>query len=225
MASAIGQLLPTAIGVALSPLPIVAVVLMLITPRGRLNGPSFVLGWIVGLGVVGTVVLVLAGSLGSVSKGKPATWESVLDLALGVFLVLVSVREWRRRPRGGEEAATPRWMGAVDTFDPVKAAGLGALLSGANPKNLLLAVAGAAAIARAGIPAGQQIVTYAIFVAIGSVGVGAPVVIALALGARSRSLLDRLKTWMAHNNAVIISVLLLILGAKLVGDAISGLLS
>ena len=48
MGEAIGQVLPTAIGVAISPLPIVAVVLMLVTPAGRVNGPAFVLGWIVG---------------------------------------------------------------------------------------------------------------------------------------------------------------------------------
>jgi hypothetical protein len=47
---AIGQSLPLAIGVALSPIPIIAVVLMLTTPRARADGPAFVLGWLVGLG-------------------------------------------------------------------------------------------------------------------------------------------------------------------------------
>ena len=50
MGEAIGQSLPLAIGVALSPIPIIAVVLMLTTPRARANGPAFVLGWLVGLG-------------------------------------------------------------------------------------------------------------------------------------------------------------------------------
>jgi Sap, sulfolipid-1-addressing protein len=54
---AIGQSLPLAIGVALSPISIVAVVLLLTTPRARANGPAFLLG----LGVVGAVVLALAG--------------------------------------------------------------------------------------------------------------------------------------------------------------------
>jgi len=35
--------------VALSPVPIIAVVLMLGTPRARVNGPAFVLGWVLGL--------------------------------------------------------------------------------------------------------------------------------------------------------------------------------
>ena len=53
MGEAIGQSLPLAVGVALSPVPIIAVVLMLTTPRARVNGPAFVLGWLVGLGIVG----------------------------------------------------------------------------------------------------------------------------------------------------------------------------
>jgi hypothetical protein len=51
--AAIGQSLPLAVGVALSPVPIIAVVLMPTTQRARANGPAFVLGWLVGLGVVG----------------------------------------------------------------------------------------------------------------------------------------------------------------------------
>src|SRR6185436_1746651 len=47
----IGDFLPSAVGVAISPLPIVAVVLMLVTPRGRVNGPMFVVGWWVGLAI------------------------------------------------------------------------------------------------------------------------------------------------------------------------------
>jgi hypothetical protein len=50
MGEAIGQSLPLAIGVALSPIPIIAVVLMLTTPRARSNGPAFVVGWLVAWG-------------------------------------------------------------------------------------------------------------------------------------------------------------------------------
>ncbi len=40
MGEAIGQALPFAVGVALSPVPIIAVILMLVTPRARANGPA-----------------------------------------------------------------------------------------------------------------------------------------------------------------------------------------
>jgi threonine/homoserine/homoserine lactone efflux protein len=220
---AIGQVLPTAVGVALSPLPIVAVVLMLVTPHGRVNGLAFIVGWWVGLAVVGALVLSLSSGVGATSGGAPATWVSWLKLVLGLLMLLVAARQWRGRPHGDEEPATPKWMGALDGFTAIKATGAGAALSALNPKNLLLAVAGAAAIAGAGLSTGDEAVAWIVFILIASIGVAAPVVIAFAMGDRSRALLDRLKTWMARENAVIMAVLLLVIGVKLIGDAISGL--
>jgi Sap, sulfolipid-1-addressing protein len=223
MGAAIGQSLPLAIGVAVSPMSIIAVVLLLTTPRARVNGPAFVFGWLVGLGIVGAIVLALAGPGGASEEGQPAAWVSWLKLLLGLGLVLVAVRQFRGRPRGDEEAPLPRWMGAIDRFGPGQAVGGGAVLAGANPKNLLLAVGGAAAIAQTGIPGGQQAVAYAVFAVIGTLGVGAPVGIYFAMGKRSAELLGRLKDWMGHNNAVIMAVLCLVIGVKLLGDGLSGL--
>jgi len=172
---AIGDSLPLAVGVALSPLPIIAVVLMLTTPRARVNGPVFVLGWLAGLAVVGAIVLCVAGPAGASSSGSPA------------------------------------------------AAGLAAALAGLNPKNLLLAVGGAAAIAQTGVSGGQQAVAYLVFALIGTLGVGAPVGIYFVMGERSEQILTGLKDWMGAHNAVIMSVLCLVIGAKLIGDAIGAL--
>jgi threonine/homoserine/homoserine lactone efflux protein len=223
MGDAIGQMLPAAVGIAISPLPIIAVVLMLVSRRGRTNGPAFALGWVVGLAIVGAIVLSVSSGANASDDGQPATWVSVLKLALGALLLLVAVKQWRGRPRKPGEGATPKWMSALDTFTPVKAAGTGALLSGLNPKNTLLAVAGAAAIAGTGIATGQQVVAYAIFVVIATIGVGAPVVLSIVMGDRSHHLLGEIKDWMAQNNAVIMAVLMLVLGVKLIGDGISGL--
>jgi hypothetical protein len=222
MGSAIGQTLSLAVGVALSPLPIIAVILMLVTPRARTNGPAFILGWLVGLAIVGTIVLLVAGPTDASDDGEAATWADVLKLVLGALLVRVALRQWRGRPHGDEEPPAPKWMGAIDDFTPPKAAGAGAVLAGANPKNLLLAVGAATLIAQTGIPGGEQAVAYAVFALIGTIGVGAPVVIYFALGDRAGPILERLKQWMAHNNSVIMAVICLVIGAKLIGDAIAG---
>jgi threonine/homoserine/homoserine lactone efflux protein len=223
MGNAIGQTLSLAVGVALSPVPIIAVILMLVTPRARANGPAFIVGWLVGLAVVGTIVLLVAGPANANDDGEPATWVDVLKIVLGALVVRIALSQWRGRPRDGEEAPTPKWMGAIDAFTPVKAAGAGAVLAAANPKNLLLAIGAAATIAQTGIPGGQQAGAYAVFALIGTVGVAAPVVIYFAMGDRAGPILDRLKRWMAAHNAVIMAVLCLVIGAKLVGDGIAGL--
>jgi threonine/homoserine/homoserine lactone efflux protein len=223
MADAIGQVLSLGVGVALSPVPIIAVVLMLGTPRARANGPAFVLGWVAGLAVVGTVILLVSSGADASDEGDPADWVGVLKLVLGLLLLLVAGRTWQLRPRGGAEAERPKWMQAIDTFTASKALGFGALLSGVNPKNLLLTVGAAAAIAQTGIPAGDQAVALAVFIVIGTLGPGIPVAIYFAMGERAERLLDGLKAWMGAHNAAIMTVLCLVIGAKLIGDGLSAL--
>ena len=223
MGKAIGGSLPLAVGIALSPIPIIAIVLMLTSHRAKINGPAFVAGWLLGLGIVGAIVLSLAGPAGASESGSPAAWVSWIKIVLGVLLLLVAARQFRSRPHGDEQPQMPKWMSTIDKTTPVAAVGLAAVMSGANPKNLLLAVAGAAAIAGTGISGGEQAIAYLIFVLIATLGVGIPVGIYFAMGARSQTLLAGLKDWMSAHNAVIISVLCLIIAAKLIGDAITGL--
>jgi hypothetical protein len=223
MGKAIGGSLPLAVGIALSPIPIIAVVLMLTSHRAKVNGPAFVAGWLLGLGIVGAIVLSLAGPAGASKSGSPAAWVSWIKIVLGVLLLLVAARQFRSRPHGDEQPHMPKWMTTIDKTTPVAAVGLAAVMSGANPKNLLLAVAGAAAIAGTGISGGEQAIAYLIFVLIATLGVGIPVGIYFAMGARSETLLAGLKDWMSAHNAVIMSVLCLVIAAKLIGDAITGL--
>jgi threonine/homoserine/homoserine lactone efflux protein len=223
LGQAIGDFLPAAIGIAISPIPIVAVVLMLVSARGRVNGPAFLVGWVVGVAGVGALLLVVARAAGAEDDGQPADWVSWLKLTLGAILLFLALKQWQARPREGVEAATPKWVGAVDDFTPAKAAGAGIALSAVNPKNLVLIVAGMASIAQAGIPVDEEAVALAVFTLIASIGAAVPVIMCFALGDRAAEPLDRLKTWLGRNNAVIMAVLLLVIGVKLIGDAISGL--
>ena len=223
MGDAIGQVLPFAVGVAISPVPIIAVILMLVTEHARVNGPAFIVGWIVGLSIIGVIVIGLAGAGGD-SSGPP-TWLLWLQAVLGVLLLVVAARQYRARPQDGDVAPTPKWMGAIDSFTPAKALGAGVLLSALNPKNLLLAVGAAATIEQTGASTGDEAVAYLVFALIASIGVATPVVLFFVLGDRAPALLDRMKTWMAQNNAVIMAVLCAVIGVKLIGQALSGLTS
>ena len=223
MGDAIGQVLPFAVGVAISPVPIIAVILMLVTAHARVNGPAFIVGWIVGLSIIGVIVIGIAGAGGD-SSGPP-TWLLWLQAVLGVLLLLVAARQFRSRPQDGDVAPTPKWMGAIDSFTPGKALGAGVLLSALNPKNLLLGVGAAATIEQTGASTSDEAIAYLVFALIASIGVATPVVLFFVLGDRAPALLDRMKTWMAQNNAVIMAVLCLVIGVKLIGQALSGLTS
>jgi Kef-type K+ transport system membrane component KefB len=224
MGEAIGHSLPLAVGVALSPVSIIAVVVLLTSSRARSLGPVFVLGWLLGLVVVGAIVLAVVGPSGAGSSGQRTTWVSWVLIVVGVLLLVAAVHRLRGRTgRGEEEVPLPAWMGALDRLKPAAALAGGVVAGSVRPKSFLLAAGGAAAIAQTGITGGQQAIAYAVFAVTATIGVAAPVVIYYAMGTRSAELLGRLKGWMRRNNAVILAVVLLVIGVTLIGDGIGGL--
>jgi hypothetical protein len=224
MGNVIGSILPQAIGVAISPIPIIAVILMLFSKRARSNGLAFLAGWVLALAIVGAVVLVLAGA-GKVSAGgTPSTLSYVFHLLLGLVLLFLAVRNWQKRPKEGETPEMPKWMATIDSFTAGRALGLSALLAGVNPKNLALAVAAALSIAQAGLSGAQPWIALAVFVLVASLSVSAPVLYYLIAGQSAEKTLNTWKAWLTANNATVMFVLLLVLGVKLVGDGLGGLL-
>jgi hypothetical protein len=90
-----------------------------------------------------------------------------------------------------------------------------------SPKNGGLTIAAAATIAGAGLAGGEQAVTLAVFVLIGSVGVLAPLVVYLVAGEHAARTLDTWRRWAADHNAAVMAVLFVVFGFKLVGDGIA----
>jgi threonine/homoserine/homoserine lactone efflux protein len=218
---AIGSVLSFAVVVAISPIPIIGVVLMLGTPRARSNGPAFLAGWLLGLSVVGVVVLLVAKGAGADDDGGASSGVSWLKIVLGLVLIALAVRQWRRRPRGDEAGTLPKWMEAIDQFTAGRAAAMGVALSAVNPKNLLMTIGASVAIVQTGASTADKFVALAVFVVIGTMGVGVPLVLYFVMGERAVQVLDGLKTWLAAHNNAVMAVLLLVIGAKLLGDGIS----
>jgi hypothetical protein len=223
MGGAIGETLPFAVGFAISPIPIIAIILMLITPRARSNGLAFLGGWVLGLVVVGGVALVIGNTAGLSSSGGGSTGAAWVRLALGLLLIAGAARRWRSRPAPGAEAQMPKWMGALDGFTPLRSLGVAAALSGVNPKNLLLNLGAMATVAQAGLSGAEQIAVLVVFVVIASATIIAPVVVYLAGGAWAAATLDGWKSWLGENNAAVMAVLFVVFGFVLIGQGITGL--
>ncbi len=224
MGSSITAALPMALAIALFPVPIIAMVLILTTDRARVSGPTFALGWVGGLAAIGLVVLVLADSAGPSEAGSPADWISWVKLVLAGLLLFVGWQQIRPRSRG-KPKAEPAWMAKMDSLSPGRACALGAALAALNPKNLLLAVAGATEIAQGGLPATQQVISSVVFVACATVGIAIPLGISLTLGARSGPILESLKNGLSRHMSAIVAALCGLIALKLVLEAVSHLTS
>ncbi|GAA2033359.1 GAP family protein [Agromyces tropicus] len=220
MGSAIGDTLPLAVGIAISPIPIIAAILMLLSPKARATSVGFLVGWVLGIAVAATVFTLLSSALpeGDEDASKPVT--AVMRLVLGAGLLLLSLRQWRSRPAPGVEPPLPKWMAGIDAMTAGRAFGLGFLLAAVNPKNLLLGAGAGLAIGAAGLAVGESAIVLLVFTLVAAASVAVPVIAYLVASERMAAPLERLRAWLVHNNATVMAVLLLVIGVVLIGKGI-----
>jgi threonine/homoserine/homoserine lactone efflux protein len=220
MGSVSGEILLLAVGIAISPVPIIAAILMLLSPKAKGASVGFLLGWITGIVVAIVVFTLLSSVLPAQDESGSSPVRGVIKIILGALLLFLALRQWRGRPAEGEQATMPKWMSAIDSVTAGKALGLGFLLSAVNPKNLLMAISAGLIIGGAGLAVGQTVVVIVIFVLLAASTVLIPVVAYLIASERLAGPLDRLRAWLVNNNATIMAVLLLVIGVAVIGKGI-----
>ncbi len=218
----IGDVLPLAVGVAISPFPMMAAILMLLAPKGRSTAVGFLVGWMLGV-IITLGAFTLLGEVIPESEATPegATIRALVQLVLGLLLIWLAVRQWRGRPKAdGEAPAMPAWMSAIDTMKPGAALLMGLLLSSVNPKSLLLHLS--AGIGLSGIVEGGALVTaFIVYAVVASATVGGPVICYLIAPATFEKPLTSLREWLVQNNTAVMTVLLLVIGISLVGKGLA----
>lgn len=195
---------------------------MLGTPRAKANSLAFAAAWVVCIFGLGAIALAVSGGTGAAGESGTEGGVVIWKVVFGAALVLIGLRYWRSRPTGDERPKPPKWMSTVDRFNARRAAALAFALSVLNPKNLVLVLSAAAAISGAGIDSANELLALAFFTLIATGGVATPIAIYFALGERSAPLLARLKDWMTANNALIMCVICLLLGAFLIAEGLAG---
>jgi len=220
MGSVIGDILPLALGIAISPIPIIAAILMLLSPRARGTSVGFLVGWVLGIVVAIVLFTLLASIIPEQDPDASKPIAGVIKLLLGAGLLLLALRQWRSRPKAGEDAALPKWMAAIDSMTAVRGLVLGFLLSAVNPKNLLMAVGAGVIVGTGGLSGGEATLAIVIFVLIAASSVAVPVIAYLLASTRMAAPLEALRTWLVQNNATVMAVLLLVIGVVLIGKGI-----
>ncbi|MFI7093732.1 GAP family protein [Streptomyces lydicus] len=217
MGSVLGELVPPALGIAVSPFPVVPAILLLFTVRPRATSGAFLAGWTSGIALAAGVFTTLA-TVVELNEETP-TWVSWVKIVLGAALVAAGARQWFTRHRG----TAPRWMRSVQQSTPASALRLGLLLSAANPKVLLLALAGGVGVGAAELPLPGAVGAVLVFTAIAACTVALPLVLHAALGDRILVPLRRAKDWLETHNAAVMAVVITVIGVLLLGEGAGGL--
>jgi threonine/homoserine/homoserine lactone efflux protein len=220
MGTVIGELLPLATGIAISPFPIIAAILMLLSPRAKATSVGFLVGWIVGILVIVVVFTLLSALIPASDPSASKPVAGVIKIVLGVLLLVLGLRQWQKRPKGDDTPALPKWMSAIDTMTAARGFVLGLLLSGPNPKNLLLGASAGLAIGVADLSGGAIVVVTIVFVVIAASTVAIPVLAYLVARTRVAGPLEALRSWLVANNTVVMSILLLVIGVVVIGKGI-----
>jgi len=228
MLDALGDALPLAAAIALSPLAVASVVLMLLSPNAKAATLSFLLGFAGAIAAVASIAYVVALLLPHDADDRSISAPFLL-IGLGLVAIVLAVRQWRSRPASADDGAeahvpeVPGWMAKIDGMTPAKAAALGAFIGGLKPKNLLLSIGVGVTLEAADATVGEAAIALGIVVLLGSLPVIVPVIVSFVAGDRIREPLDRLRAWLITHNAAMVGAILLLIGVLLISKGAEGL--
>lgn len=218
------DILPAGVAVALSPVPIMTVILTLFSQQSRRNGLVFLAGWVMGLTALVAVILYAVDLSKSALAGQWLPIVSVLKMLLGIVFIVMAAVQWQRRPATDELRPLPAWTARLEAFSPVKTLLVAIGLCVINPKNLTLTLAVMLALTIAGTPPWQNWLGLSVFIVVGSLTIAAPVLYRLFAGSRADASLAEAKQWLQANSTTVMAVVFLLMGALLIGKGLEGIL-
>lgn len=217
----VAEILPYAVAVALSPMPIAALILMLLSEKAKTNSIAFTLGWILGLAIMVFVASSIFGA--SESEVKTVThfsFKTLIELSLGTLLLGLALVQWRKRTKPGQTPSMPKWMSAIESFSPIKSFAVGISIAIINVKNAPMGIAVGSVVSNTGNDGSTAFIAY-LLLATSTITI--PTIGFLVFGKRLQGDLENLKTWLILNNATIMFVLFLILGMVLISKSLESI--
>ncbi|MFD6185368.1 GAP family protein [Streptomyces goshikiensis] len=212
------DLMLIALAIALYPLPLMAFILVVASPRGVLKGLAFLLAWLACLVAVIAIVLALTGGEPPSPRSPPSVVALALKLAIGVWLVLYGLHRYRRRQaRAAAREASGRASAPsrMDVGSPWAAAGLAVLI---QPWGMV--AAGATTVVQADASHATTYLALFGFCLLASSGLLAAELYMVFAPEAAQARLLRMRTWMTgHKDEAIVFVCLL-LGLWLTGQSI-----
>lgn len=219
MGAAIGASLPYAIAAAASPIPVTAVILMLVTRRSGGSSLSFSLARLFGYTVILAAVIAGAEVIGRGSASERSLLAVVGRIVMGAVTLGAGIWSWLAGRRKGSGNGLWKRVRALDRIGPTRSAGFGLALS-IGPNSLFLLIGGGVAIGSAVIDPGAATAAAAVFLALATSTVLVPIVLYYALGAHALAVLEPLEQWIEAHHVVTSAVVLVVVGAGLLGAGI-----
>jgi threonine/homoserine/homoserine lactone efflux protein len=207
---------------AASPLALAAVLVVLRSGRGRLNGIAFAGGFVAGQAVIVLVAYAIGAASVDERGNGHSTLSALLELAVGVALLATAARVRQRR------APQPRTAGPraqaifarLQRLGPFQSLGAGALIGVGGPKRLLISVLAAATISVSKLGTEGKLALAIVYILIATALVWVPVGLYVVAGERAGEWMVRARDWFDAYRPRVTFVALVVVGAFFVIDAI-----
>jgi len=206
---------PMALGIALSPGPVLAVIVLLMTPQAKSSAPSFLIGWLLGILGVGTFIIFLPGVIAS--HGGISDTAGIVKIILGALLLILIFPIWKNRPKSSDLMKVPKIFQGIDNFGITKSFIVGFLSSGLSIKNVALSASAAAHIdATPLIDYFETLIGLFLFSLIASFTLILPVIIYFLAPKTLERIGLKFKTWLIKYYTIIIVSMLFVFGLVLI---------
>jgi hypothetical protein len=210
MGQALGSLIPLGVAAAVSTVPILVTILILLSDNRNRSALPYLIGWVVGTLLLVTVGTITASSLPQPRPRQPNTILGTLEILIGVAFVALGIIAIRRRKEklDGQE---PRWAHAVAAIGAGRSLGLGLLLN-LRPKGLLICAAASLALYTANEGVEDTAILILVYTAIATSTVALPIVATLLSPRRMEPRLIHARSWIDHNGPVVTATIMVMVG-------------
>ena len=208
-------LVPSAIAVAISPAPLIELILVLFSTRRAVNATAF----IVTLLAMTALALGIGAAGGQAARGDsagPAPAVSWVFIGLGLLLLVLGIQNWRNR----SDTSEPAMFAKVTSLGPAAVAFLAFGAVAINPKNTVLLLASGQTVSTASSP---WLVGLG-FVLVATLPYTLATGYALFGGDAAGARLDRMRAWLVAHNRMIMGVVCALLGLVLTLKGAAGVL-
>ena len=223
MWQALGGLLPIAVAVALSSVPITMTILILLSPNRNRAAIPFLVGWVIGVAAVIVLSTLFASTLPPQPRRGPDPMIVVLWMGIGAALILLGVINLRRRSQSeSESTGLQGWLFRVDSFGVLVSFSVAVLLN-LRPKGLLLGMAAGLALHATSVNLDEALVLIVIYTLIATSTVVVPIVASLVAPRRVEPKLLAARNWMNHNGRLLTSLIMFMIGVVILGYGLTQL--
>jgi hypothetical protein len=221
MWQALGGLLPLAIAVAVSSVPITVTTLILLSPNRNRAALPFLVGWVIGVAAVIVLSALFASALPAPPRRGPDPVVAILSMMVGAALIVLGVINLRRGSQS-ESTGLSGWLSRVDSFGALVSFAVAVLLN-FRPKGLLLGIAAGLALHATSVDVGEALLLIAIYTVIATSTVVVPIVASFVAPRQVEPKLIAARDWMAHNGRLLTSLMMLMIGVVILGYGITQL--